>query len=116
MKKLATVIVVAGLCGCATALSASGKDVQLMKGDAPAGCTELGDVSGHGSGMGDDALVSAKNDVRNNAAAMGANYVRWETAMEDHDGDRPTGTRIHGTAYKCAATAAAVAPAPAPTN
>ena len=103
MKKLATVIVVAGLCGCATALSTSGKDVQLMKGDAPAGCTELGDVSGHGSGMGDDALVSAQNEVRNNAAALGANvvYVHWNQSLRG-----PVfALYIFGSAYRCAVTA-----------
>ncbi|MDB4960951.1 MAG: put [Myxococcales bacterium] len=79
--------------GCAVPLSEGGRNVQLMKSDPPAGCNEVGSVIGQANGFDSSAaLERAKNDMRNKAATMGANYVRMETAN--------TG-EVMGTAYSC---------------
>jgi hypothetical protein len=62
-----------------------------MKSDPPAECKELGSVSGNGS------LENAKIYMRNDAAAMGGNYVRWETV----ESNGTTASGASGTAYKC---------------
>jgi hypothetical protein len=93
MKKLLFVVGALVLSGCTVVLSAAGKNVQLMKDDPPRGCKEVGSVKGVGI---NGALDEAKIDVRNNAAGMGANYVRWETL--DQRGAAPV---LTGTAYSC---------------
>lgn len=83
------------IAACAVPLSEGGKKVRLMKADPPAECQERGSVRGQADGANSTAtLERAKNDMRNNAAAMGANYVRMETAQAD------TG-EVSGTAYSC---------------
>lgn len=81
------------LVGCSTALTDSGKRVQLMKSDPPSECTEVGGVDGR-SGSED----TAKNDMRNKAAELGANYVRYESTGYPNFG---WGRTVNGTAYKC---------------
>jgi hypothetical protein len=56
--------------------------------DPPAECTEVGGVETRSG----DATES-NNEMRNKAADMGANYVRWDTASSSGSS---------GTAYKCA--------------
>jgi hypothetical protein len=72
---------------CTGCLTQAGKRVQLVKADAPADCREVGVVTGeHGD------PESQQAEMRNTAAKLGANYVRWEA-------DTPAGSR--GTAYAC---------------
>ncbi len=85
--------------GCAVALSEAGSTVKLMKSDPPSECQELGEVRGRATASGgalDPAatLEQSKNALRNKAAEMGANYVRWEA------GDSVGGV-VTGTAYRC---------------
>jgi hypothetical protein len=65
-------------------------------------CTELGVVN---SSVPDgkfvqrannslERLEEAKNLLRNNAATMGANVVRWDAATND-------GSNVTGTAFRC---------------
>jgi Domain of unknown function (DUF4156) len=77
-----------------------------MKSDPSTGCQELGDVSGRAKASGGaldpaDVLENSKNDLRNKAAEMGANDVRWETGGSK-------GEVVTGTAYRCAAPAPVV--------
>jgi hypothetical protein len=76
--------------GCYSApLTEGGRAVQLMKGDPPATCQDVGSVSGRG----DDEEM--KVGLRNHAARKGANYVRMET----YSAITETTT---GTAFRCA--------------
>lgn len=82
------------LLSCATVLSETAKGVRLMKSDPAAECTELGDLSSYGNGVGQGAIDDAKLRLRNKAAEMGANFVRMETVNFE------TAT-VGGTAFKC---------------
>jgi hypothetical protein len=77
--------------GCeppATALTPYGERVKISKADAPRKCRELGVVASE-----DEELLIAQNKLRNSAAEMGGNYVRW-----DHI--KP-GYMLSGTAFEC---------------
>ena len=84
---------------CETDLSAAGQQVHMGKVD-PEGCRELGRVHGSGGGgaytSSDDKMQSAENEIRNNAAALGANYV----AMDALGGDA-RGMTLSGRAFHC---------------
>ncbi len=89
------VLVIAG-CGT-TKVSPAGLNVQLMKGDPPAGCKELGSVTGSSgfTAVGSKNNVDkAKADMREKAAKMGANFVRFEAIGVN-------AVTVSGTAYKC---------------
>jgi hypothetical protein len=73
------------------------KDVQLLKTEPPSACKELVDLVGAASN-GPGAEARAKTNLREKAAQMGANYVRWETLQISED---PPRTTINGTAYLC---------------
>ncbi len=101
LASLALFLLAATGCGSAQ-LTPAGRLVQLSKGDPPKSCKEIGPVN---SAVGDgtfmrranhplDRLEEAKNLARNNAAKLGANYVRWDAATSD-------GMDVSGTAYRC---------------
>ena len=73
------------------ALTQAGAQVQLMKGDPPPTCKEVGSVSGYT--IGPDYQEKNKNKLRNEAAAKNGNFVRLE--QNDSDGNAA------GTAYRC---------------
>ena len=75
-------------------LTQAGAQVQLMKGDPPQGCKEIGGVSGYT--IGPDYQEKNKNKLRNEAATKNGNYVRLE--QNDSDGNAA------GTAYRCPET------------
>jgi hypothetical protein len=84
------------LVGCgATALTAGGMNVQLMKSDPPIGCQEVGPLTARGN--------EPRINIRNDAAKLGANYVRLETISN-------YGAQASGTAYKCPEPAGAAGP------
>lgn len=97
--KVGMVSLVVSAVGCASApkvLTDTGRSVKLMKSDAPSDCKELGAVRGEAQLW--ETEEAAKNRMRNNAAKMGANYVRMETVEKNSD----TGFRLYtGTAYNC---------------
>ena len=69
--------------------------MRVMKADPPAACSEMGPVKG-GSGLASIApqnIEYGKNAMRNSAADLGANYVRWD--LVDHTG------LVSGTAFHC---------------
>src|ERR1019366_3928167 len=75
------------------------KDVQLVKTEPPHTCKEIGDLVGEAPN-GPDAESKAKKSLREKAAQMGANYVRWDAPQISED---PARTTITGTAYLCPA-------------
>jgi hypothetical protein len=83
------------------------KDVQLLKTAPPSACKELGNLTGEAAN-GEGAERLAKANLREKAARMGANYVRWETIEISEE---PARTTINGVAYFCP-PAAASSPAP----
>jgi hypothetical protein len=106
IERLRTVLVISSLSACAPYVPAAEpkdpKDVQLVKTPPPATCKELGNLTGEAPN-GADAVRQAKADLREKAAQMGANYVRWETSEISEE---PARTTINGTAYLCPDTRA----------
>ena len=101
---------IVALCtGCNTPdLSSEGAKVTVSP-DAPrAECVELKYVVGRGGGTfggeyvtNDDLIEYAMNDLRNQAAEMGANYVRHDPpTLGEGDGTTTTAT-VSGMAFKC---------------
>lgn len=93
MKIFFLTLIATLLAGCASAtkLTSAGEKVRLMKDDPPKECKELGNVEGFDTWNGD--TNNSKNIIRNNAADIGANYVRFETAEKFG--------KVTGTAFKC---------------
>ena len=111
---------------CATAgLTPAGAKVLTSQsapidhGYAPGTCTSLGYIVGRGGGsfgggwIPNDSLIEyAMNDLRNKAAAKGANYIQHDSPQLGVSGDGNGGSStstatISGTAYKCPTPAAA---------
>lgn len=90
--------------GCSSelhALSPAGSAVRVGKLDPPDGnvCAELGLVYGGGQGDAqvspDAKMRSAQNELRNNAAARGGNYVTMDAASGSSQ------IALAGRAFKC---------------
>jgi len=102
--------IVALLCACAhvVKLDPAASHVRVSK-DIPSGCQELGEVFGKSNADDqEDAMVGARNDIKNKAHAMGGNYVVLETNnAKAVTGDFTQGTEIllGGRALRCASTA-----------
>jgi hypothetical protein len=95
--------------GCSTEdLSDAGAKVVASRNAPPQDCEPLGFVVGHGGGTFGGAFISnndlieyAMNDLRNQAAERGGNYVQYDTpTMGDGDGTTTTAT-VSGTAFRC---------------
>ena len=84
MRHIALVVLLTVPACAAATLTEAGSRVRVMKADPPAGCQEIGAVSG-----GDREKIA----IRNSAGVKGANYVRMETVT-------PNGN-LTGTAFKC---------------
>ena len=94
---------------CSTAdLTADGARVVASRNAPAATCEEVKYLVGHGGGTfggeyiaNDDLIEYAMNDLRNQAAEAGANYVQHDSPqLGDGDGTTTTAT-ISGTAYRC---------------
>jgi len=101
---------------CLAELNDAGSKVQVGKGDPKGRCRELGTVYGSGNGGGyttsEDKMRSARNDIRNKAAALGANYVEMDALGGD-----VYGMTLSGRAFACdtgPSTAAEPVAAPPP--
>jgi len=89
-------------------LSPAAANVAAGRNAAGPGCKPLGYLTGKGGGTFGGSLVSnedlieyAMNDLRNQAAEKGANYVQHDPPqMGSGDGTTTTVT-ITGTAYQC---------------
>jgi len=105
------------LAGCRTAdLSGPGAQVATSPsapvdhGYVPSSCKSLGYIVGRGGGsfsgsfLTNESLIEyAMNDLRNQAAELGANYVQHDTpqlGVPGGDGATSTAT-VSGTAYFC---------------
>ena len=98
MKLFALAAITFFLAGCATSLSANAMRVQDADVTIVGKCTFVGDVQGS-SGWGNLAasagMQNAKNEAREQAAAMGATHVIWTGIA---GGYSPFAT---GKAYAC---------------
>ena len=87
--------------GCGTVLTSQGAAVRITNdyGDAM-GCTYLGQTTASSSlggyGLDNKGLESSINELRNNAAQMGANILVIHMVTEDG-----TYTDMTGDAYRC---------------
>ena len=70
-------------------------NVSLVKSEMWAECRQLGTVSG--DGMGADPMTAGTVDLRNRAASMGADFVRFSNATPNG----PAAVKISGMAYRC---------------
>ena len=75
--------------------------------EPPSTCKEVGDLGGEAPN-GPDAESKAKKNLREKAAQMGANFVRWDALQISED---PPRTTITGTAYICPAASPSPSPA-----
>jgi hypothetical protein len=111
-------LAVVGACivsGCSAAsLSAEGAKVAASRNPAPPGCAPAGYIIGKGGGTFGGAYISnesligyAMNDLRNKAAALGANYVQQDPPELGEGRGTTTSVTITGTAYRCPAALAA---------
>ncbi|MEZ4374437.1 MAG: DUF4156 domain-containing protein [Polyangiaceae bacterium] len=121
MKKLAALCGSIGLvalagAGCVTPLE-QGRGVEMsggppgMSGFDPSNCVQLGFVVGHAGGLGgqwitnDTLIESAMNDLRNQAAELGANFIQYDTptlgVLEGNSGSNTTTATVSGVAYRC---------------
>ena len=96
-------------CACRTSdLTPAGAQVAASRSPAPPTCRALGYLTGRGGGSFGGGMVSneslieyALNDLRNQAAERGANYIQHDPpTMGSADGTTSTVT-ITGTAYQC---------------
>lgn len=92
-----------GINGCATTtLSEAGSAVRITSSpDIVKGCHFLGEVKGsdhvNGGVMGQGAAENnSRNEIRNNAASLGANVVHLNSSNVGMGG-----ASIHGEAYRC---------------
>jgi len=82
--------------GCsASAVTAGGKHVRIERTDPPDGCEQISIITVAASNTGNDD-ESAQEQLRDRAAARGANYVRLDTR-----GGSSTRKEYTGTAFKC---------------
>ncbi len=95
--------------GCATsALSPRGAQVAATRNPPPADCVAVKYIVGKGGGTfggkwiaNDDLVEYAMNDLRNQAAKVGANYVQHDPPQLGNGNGTTTTATIPGTAYRC---------------
>ncbi len=102
-------------------LSPAAQSVQVLKSDPPRSCRDLGPLEAvHGSGCGgfgsQGTYEGAYNELRNMAAARGANYVRMDSQFGPHSENGCFDDRfvIRGVAFACGAAPAMPASAATP--
>lgn len=118
LTALGSSIALVTLCGggCVTPLE-QGRGVEMsggppaMSGFDPSNCVQLGFVVGHSGGLGgewitnDTLIESAMNDLRNQAAELGANFIQYDTptlgVLEGNHGSNTTTATVSGVAYRC---------------
>jgi hypothetical protein len=86
--------------GCGTDLTAAGRRVRVGKAPPHPKCEELGIVHGSGGGgmytTSEDKMEGAQNELRNQAAEKGGNFVVMDVAGSDM-----SGMTISGRAFSC---------------
>ncbi|MCC6215458.1 MAG: DUF4156 domain-containing protein [Polyangiaceae bacterium] len=95
--------------GCKTAsLTDAGAKVAASRNPPPPGCQSLGYLTGKGGGTFGGAWVSnedlieyALNDLRNQAAELGATLIQHDPPTLGQGDGTTTSVTITGTAYRC---------------
>jgi len=95
--------------GCKTAdLTPAGADVAASRNAPPPGCKPVGYLTGKGGGTfggdlisNEDLIEYALNDLRNQAAEVGANFVQHDPPGLGSGDGTTTSVTITGTAYRC---------------
>ena len=89
-------------------LTPAGAEVTASRNAAPPGCEPVGYLTGKGGGTFGGGLVSnedlieyALNDLRNQAAERGANFIQHDPPGLGSGDGTTTSVTITGTAYKC---------------
>jgi Domain of unknown function (DUF4156) len=110
MRKISMCICLVSLAGCAAKRIAPGAQTVLLVNEAPSNCQFLGEVVGsQGNWWTDDVtstknkMVGARNELRNQAFAMGATHVQ---VMESRNTRSKvsfdvTNTTVIGNAFRC---------------
>ena len=81
--------------GCSPAATTAGGNVRVETADPPPSCEQISIISASASNTEND-VASVREQLRERAAARGANYVR----LDKQDGSS-TIKEYTGTAYKC---------------
>ena len=112
---LAGGLVLAAVSGtaCKTSdLTAAGAKVAASRNVAPPGCKPVGYLTGKGGGTfggeflsSEDLIEFAMNDLRNQAAEAGANFVQHDPPGLGSGDGTTTSVTITGTAYRCSEAA-----------
>lgn len=105
-------IAILAVASCKTAgLNQDAQQVVASRSPAPHGCASVGYLVGRGGGSFGGAYISnedlveyALNDLRNQAAGLGANYVQHDPPEMGNGGGTTTTVTISGTAYRCDST------------
>lgn len=86
------------LSGCSIALTKEGRQVRLFQGQQNPSCSYKGLVDGSfGGGWGiDEDIIGARNEMLNQAAELGANWIKVT-----HNSSDSFSTTMSGTAYSC---------------
>ncbi len=111
VAKMTAALAVLFLVGCsAISTTPEGKSVELVTVNPPGNCKSLGDIVGsQGNWITGDytsnknLLIGARNDLRNQAAEMGGNYV-WVQDSNNTNAWGSTGTTnttVLGVVYRC---------------
>jgi hypothetical protein len=111
VAKMTAALAVLLLGGCsAISTTQEGKSVELVTVKPPGKCKSLGDIVGsQGNWITGDytsnknLLIGARNDLRNQAAEMGGNYV-WVQDSNNTNAWGSTGTTnttVLGVVYRC---------------
>ena len=116
MKKLWTILGVGALAGCSAVNLESGAQQVRVVTNEPQGCEYLGEVTGSQGDFFTGAFTSnanletgARNDMKNQAAKLGANTVQLLTNRAGQTGSmgqgsgsmEQTNVTYTGAAYKC---------------
>jgi hypothetical protein len=96
------------LAACAAIPVAPGAERVKLTNQEPQGCEQLGDVVGtqgnvvSGAWTSDESLISgARNDLKNKAAALGANVVHVLATTSGQTKGGMTSAHMEGVAYRC---------------
>ncbi len=107
--RILIICLLAVLCGCAAKPLSPGAEKVFLSNDKPSGeCVYLGEVDGsQGNIITADitthnaASKGARNDMRNEAFELGADYVHVQRASHSASDSGGTSANIVGHAYKC---------------
>lgn len=97
-KVFAVALYVILISGCGTKLKKEAQYVQMIQGEIPSSCAYRGSVTGSFSwGMDThDDMIGARNELFNNTASLGGNYVK----VTSHHANAMT-NKFFGEAYYC---------------